>query len=228
TLLGTVGESAESSVVTMYSIPYFSGYLELPEESLVFDIGGESESIPGWRLISHKTGINEMMVDTINIPTDHINMNSFLRVDHTAQIVVPESGVLNVPEQLLTKGHVQVRCDMDLFSGASNYMLVSGDDLYTNSIRGSSASTIPVLSDIADTYISQTQNSLTTPLIGDVAIVGMGGVASMTGLGAMAGVPMAFGGIASIMGQHAKKEDLKATNTANPPAMLGTALTGTL
>src|SRR5699024_4233299 len=78
------------------------------------------------------------------------------------------------------------------------------------------------------TYISQNQNSLTTSLIGDVATVGMGGVASMTGLGAMAGVPMAFGGIASIMGQHAKKEDLKATNTANPPAMLGTALTGTL
>src|SRR5699024_10269133 len=244
TLLGTVGESAESSVVTMYSIPYFSGYLELPEESLVFDIGGESESIPGWRLISHKTGINEMMVDTINIPTDHINMNSFLRVDHTAQIVVPEAGVLNVPDELLTKGNLQVRRDqdlfsgatiyittinipmdhsnitsflrvdhtaqivvpeagvlnvpdelltkgnlqvrrdMDLFSGASNYMLVSGDDLYTNSIRGSSASTIPVLSDIADTYISQNQNSLTTSLIGDVATVGMGGVASMTGLGA--------------------------------------------
>src|SRR5699024_4839741 len=187
TLLGTLGESAESSVVTMYSIPYFSGYLDLPEESLVFDVGGEQESIPGWRLISHITGINDMMVDTINIPTDHINMNSFLRVDHTAQIVVPEAGVLNVPDELLTKGNLQVRRDMDLFSGASNYMLVSGDDIYTNSIRGSSASTIPVLSDIADTYISQNQNSLTTSLIGDVATVGMGGVASMTGLGAMAG-----------------------------------------
>jgi hypothetical protein len=124
-------------------------------------------------------------------------------------------------------------------------MLTTGDNTYyTQSVRGSSVSSIPVLSNPEDTYISQNQNGLTTALIGDVANIGLGALmmsnpetaamraiagAGMGGHGAadwgmkMWGASVAVEGGSGILENMAQRAD-GGQNYANPPAFLGTAL----
>jgi hypothetical protein len=140
-------------------------------------------------------------------------------------LVIPEAGIIDIPDELLVKPDLTLRQDIDIFSGASNYMLKSDGKYYTQSARGSSISSIPIVSDPLDTYLSQNQNALATSLIGDVASIAMGGAAAYAtgGLGAAIGGGMAANGVNSIISRVAGQKDM-ANQFSNPPAFLGTAL----
>ena len=92
-------------------------------------------------------------------------------MDHSVQVVVPDAGIISIPDYMLKDGDLYLRQDVDMFSGASNYMVVSDNKYFTQSVRGSSISSIPIISDPMETYISQNQNALATALIGDVASI---------------------------------------------------------
>ena len=133
---------------------------------------------------------------------------------------------MSIPDELLVKEDLRLRQDIDLFSGACNYMLVTGTaDYYTQSVRGSSISSIPIVSDPFDTYLSQNQNALATSLIGDVASIATGFAAAGAtgGMGAAIGGGMAASGFNNIVSKVAQMKDM-ATQYSNPPAFLGTAL----
>lgn len=227
-ILSTSGET--KNIVTMYSIPYMdiSG---LPDAPLLIIEGNDTHSVDqGFKVIGGGTDTNSRL--TLETPLEFDNVVDLLRTEHSVQIVIPEAGILNVPDELLVTNDLRLRQDVDLFSGASNYMLVAGTGqnqaLYDQSVRGSSISSIPIVSDPYDTYMSQNQNALATSLIGDVASIVGGGVTAYAtgGLGSAIGAGMATSGVNNIIGRWAEKNDMKAKGQSNPPAFLGTALAG--
>jgi hypothetical protein len=225
-LILALSNSAESiNIVTMYSIPYMD--LDgLPIQGLVIKKGSDGATIAtieGFSFLGDQDPTYRLKLETpITLDYDVLEL---LQVDHSVQLVVPEAGVITIPDELLVRGDLKLRQDIDLFSGASNFMLVSDDGQYTRSVRGSSISSIPIVSDPMDTYLSQNQNALATSLMGDVASIA-GGLAMGVGTGGVGGAIGMAGigsGITGIMNTYASVLD-SGSKYNNPPAFLGTAL----
>ena len=213
------------NIVTMYSIPWVD-LSDLPAFSpgLPVKTADETVNVPGFSFLGNQDPsailYNERAL-SFGTP-----LNELMRIPHNVQLVIPEAGIINIPDELLTKPNLKLRQDIDLFSGAVNYMLVSGTDTFFNqSVRGSSVASIPIVSDPLDTYLSQNQNALATSLIGDVASI-VGGVATAVGtggLGAGVGAGLASSGVSNIVSRFANQADM-ANQYSNPPAFLGTAM----
>lgn len=224
-LMDMLRKNAETkNIVTIYSIPYMdlSG-TDLPISPLPVEIVGEETPryIDGWRLI----GSIRSYADRLNNFTPLNFPQNITTVKHSVMLVFPEAGIMSVPSELLEMPGIGIRQDVDLFSGASNFTLAShgGDRPYHYSVRGSSVSSIPILSDPYDTYISQNQNTLASSMLGDVASLGFAGAQAITGNYAGSATSAAHT-ILSMKGQQATLEDAQNKGFSNPPAFLGTAL----
>jgi hypothetical protein len=226
-----------SNIVTLYSIPYYNySGMSINPNGMPFYVGNTQEtSINGFYRIptpSINGGLspNQALTTTVDVPLPS-DLDALLRVNHSIQIVVPDAGVIDVPDELLFRGPLKLRYDVDLFSGAVNYMLTTeettGTDFYTQSVRGSSVSSIPIVSDPMDTYLSQNQNTLTASLLGDIATIGTGVAlaAGTGGVGAFAGAGAISSGITGMVNRGAQSKDA-GNRYSNPPAFLGTALAG--
>lgn len=229
-LMTALSTGAETqNIVTMYSVPYMNS-AALPTSPISIYIAGSEEPtiISGFRFLGQAYDPSGLLVVLEPLTFDHINLDAIMRVPHSVQLVIPDAGIINIPDELLYKPGLALRQDVDLFSGASNYMLVSeGEKFYTCSARGASVTSIPIISDPYDTYMSQNQNALTTSLLGDVASVagGIGLAVSTGGIGAAAGGGMIASGLTGLAGTYAQNKDAGA-QYSNPPAFLGTALAG--
>ena len=220
------GGAKPINIVTMYSIPWVDlsalpgAYPGLPVE----DADGTTH-IEGFKFLGADVSAGSFLYNETELDFD-TDLSVLQRAPHSVQIVIPEAGIINISDDILMQPDLKLRQDIDLFSGAVNYMLVSGSNKYFNqSVRGSSVASIPIVSDPLDTYLSQNQNALTTSLIGDVASIA-GGVATAVGsggLGAGLGAGMASSGVANIIGRVANQADI-ANQYSNPPAFLGTAM----
>lgn len=216
------GEKPEN-LVTMYSIPFMKLDLLDAAQLALHQPDGDTVYIDGFkRLGDNDPKFLLTNLTRINLPADFKEM---FDGPHSVSVVVPEAGIISIPDELLVKENIFLRQDVDMFSGASNYMLQVNGFNYTQSIRGSSVASIPIISDPLDTYLSQNQNALTTSLIGDVAMIAGGGLmaAGLPGLGAAMGGGAAMTGISNIVKREATQADM-GSNFSNPPAFLGTAL----
>lgn len=224
-LIGLIGGTAKpENIVTMYSIPYID-ITTLPTTFLpVKQPNGGSTQIEGWKMLSMEDDISTKLHIETDIPIP--NKFDLIKVNHSVQLVIPEAGIINIPDEILQYPDIKLRQDIDLFSGASNYMLKANGKYYTQSVRGSSISSIPIVSDPYDTYISQNQNALATSLLGDLATVGGGIVATVGGGGVLAGVGLGqIGtGMTNIIKKKGNIDDIVSKSYSNPPAFLGTAL----
>lgn len=212
------------NIVTMYSIPWINlSSLPVLTPGLPVKTADSTSHIAGFSFLGSQDPRpllkNEMVLSFGG------DLDTLMRTPHTAQIIIPEAGIINVSDDVLARPNVVLRQDIDLFSGACNYMLTSDGLKLSNSVRGSSVASIPIVSDPLDTYLSQNQNALTTSLIGDVASI-VGGVATAVGtggLGAGIGAGIASSGVQNIVSRFANQADM-ANQYSNPPAFLGTAM----
>lgn len=217
------GSAKPENIVTLYSIPWVD-ISHLPTVPLT--ILPSNVSIPGFKMLDEQTSMQGRLFNETKIMIeDLVNIDELLRVDHSVQVVIPDAGIISIPDYMLKDGDLYLRQDVDMFSGASNYMVVSQSKFFTQSVRGSAVSSIPIVSDPMDTYISQNQNALTTALIGDVASIVTGGAAAYAagGLGTAIGASMASSGLSNIVNRFATIQDMQS-KVSNPPAFLGTAL----
>ena len=221
-MMAITGGAEPENIVTMYSIPYVD-ISDLPPQNLPV-YAKNNTHIPGWKMLNEEMTLQGKMHLYKDIDIG-VNVDELMRTEHTVQLVVPEAGVMSIPDELLKEGSLQLRQDVDLFSGASNYMIEAGSKFFTHSVRGSSISSIPIVSDPEETYRSQNQNALATSLIGDVASIGMGAamIYGSGGLGAAAGGSAVMSGLNGIVNREASIMDM-STKTSNPPGFLGTAL----
>ena len=215
------GGAQPENIVTMYSIPYVDTS-HLPTGNLAIHPG--SMRIPGFKILTEGFSMQGRLYNETKINLG-VDIDELLRVDHSVQVVVPDAGIISIPDYMLKDGDLYLRQDVDMFSGASNYMVVSDSKYFTQSVRGSSISSIPIISDPMETYISQNQNALATALIGDVASIVKGAVTAYStgGLGAAVGASMASSGLSNIINRYASIKDMES-KVSNPPAYLGTAL----
>ena len=222
-LLTAISGAQPENIVTMYSIPYMD-ISTLPTMDLIVKKASGNIPVPGWKFLGNIDPTNLLSIKTdITFPwaTDEL-----MRVNHSARIIIPEAGIINIPDNLLNRTDLKLRQDVDLFSGASNYMLMTGDTSYYGlSVRGGSISSIPVISDPMDTYLSQNQNALMVSMLGDVASIGVGATTAMAtgGVGAAIGSGQVMSGINGIINRSASIRDMES-RPSNPPAFLGTAL----
>ena len=212
-MIAMAGEKPDN-IITMYSVPYFD---TSNLGNVVFTVNGVGVS--GFKIIGTTTPTKNLITTKTNItiPAD------LTKVAHSVMIVIPEAGVMNIPDELLYVDGLALRQDVDIFSGACNYMLVDGNNKpYHLSVRGSSISSIPIVGDPFETYLSQNQNTLAVSMLGDVANVVTGGAMMLTG-GGVAGTGLLTKGISSLAGTFSNVLDAGRVQT-NPPAYLGTAL----
>lgn len=216
------GGAEPENIVTMYSIPYVDTS-HLPTDNLYIH-GKDTITIPGFKLLNEGYSMQGRLYNETKINLG-VDIDELLRVDHSVQLVVPDAGIISISDEMLKDGDLYLRQDVDMFSGASNYMVVGATKYFTQSVRGSSISSIPIISDPMETYISQNQNALATSLIGDVASIAGGVVVagSTGGLGAVMGSGAVVSGINGIVSRQASIQDM-ASKTSNPPAFLGTAM----
>jgi hypothetical protein len=230
-LMSALPENGETqNLVTIYSIPWIDT-TGIPTAPLIITIDNNPAiTIDGWKGVTSDINMSGILYHETPIQTD--GALDLMKRPHSIQVVIPEAGILNIPDELWVKPDLKLRQDIDLFSGACNYMLTTGSyadgnySFYTESVRGSSVSSIPILSNPEDTYISQNQNALTTSLIGDVANIGMGfaiaGASPDPGMKAWGLSSIVSGGV-GIMENMAQRAD-GGSHYSNPPAFLGTAM----
>lgn len=227
--LNALKEGAETTnIVTMYSIPYMdtSG---LSEQTLIVRHHNTTTEISGFKFVSG-TGIGHRLKTYVPIPVN-VTQTNIQRVNHSVQLVIPEAGIINIPDEITAKG-VNLMIDVDLYSGATNYMLTTETtprQYWPQSVRGSSVAHIPILSDPLSTYVSQNQSALATSLMGDVASIAGGAAMSVAGgpMGLAAGGGAISNGVGGLISKAGNMRDAGAQNS-NPPAFLGTALSNTL
>jgi hypothetical protein len=227
------------NIVTIYSVPWFATS-SLPTQPLNVEdtTGTVLATINGFKCVGPSNDISGILWNQTRI--DNSNADAIQQVKHTIQVVIPEAGILSIPDEIYQHDNVYLRQDIDIFSGACNYMLTTGNnEWYSQSVRGSSMTSIPILSNPEDTYISQNQNGLATSLIGDVANVALGvglmaatrnptlaaaGMSHGMDLGMMGwGAQTALSGGTGLMENWSQRAD-GGHNYVNPPAFLGTAL----
>lgn len=217
--------SKPSNIVTMYSVPYF--YIDgLPDAPTGMPVvqGITQTFIPGFKYIPRDVAgynIPNRLMTFTEIPFP--NTTKVSRRKHSLKLVFPDAGIMSVPDEYRFIPNIGIRQDVDLFSGASNYMLASnvGTVVYDLSLRGSAINSIPVIADPSDSYLSQNQNSIATTMLGDVATAAALGFSIAGPAGAIGG---AIGrGILSLGGAIGNAADI-GNNQVNPPAFLGSAL----
>jgi hypothetical protein len=233
TALRNMGET--TNIVTTYSIPGMD-MSSLSTGPMTVSDGNTDTTVNGFYFLDPGQVASSLLYQEVTLPfSTMFNVSEITRVSHSIQIVIPDGGIMDVPDGVLHTDPLKLRRDVDLFSGASNYMLVdSSGTPFAQSVRGSAVSSIPILSDPYDTYISQNQNALTTSMIGDVAM--MAGSAAMMftpagralgAAGSLFGAEAGAEGLSGFMDTIGQTKDAKAQTPSNPPAMLGTALANT-
>lgn len=215
--------SAVSNIITLYSIPYMD-ISTLSEVLLpIFEGEEQVDTVAGFKFLSGTNNVKDLLTRSRLVPLPQYDTLS--KVGHGVQVMIPDAGLMLVPDEVLAQGNVKVRQDVDIFSGASNYMITCGEnnDLTAISVRGSSTSSIPIISNPYDTYISQNQNALTTSLIGDVAST-VGGIGSFMVAPNMISAGVAVKGVTGLVSSYSSLQDKQNMSPSNPPSFLGTAM----
>lgn len=201
------------NIVTLYSVPYVNTEDLTPTSLVVHFADGQSTVIDGWYMLHE----NDSPVGTFRTFADLEFPPELTKTRHSVRLIFPDAGIMNVPDEFLYYPDLCIRQDVDIFSGACNYMLCLNSLTPTHlSVRGSALSSIPILSDPYDTYISQNQNTLAVGLLGDVANLTLGMATGNVVAMGMAGK--------SLVDTFSSLEDARNSIPSNPPAFLGSAL----
>lgn len=211
-------KSKTTNIVTIYSIPYVDMASLYTADLPVKVLGSATQFISGWKLLHSTTSPYRIFrtVTPINFHswfTDPLTLS-----DHNISIIIPEAGILNVPDEIAFYTNPALVREIDVFSGACNYMLTLDNGMFPThvSCRGGSFATIPILSDPYDTYVSQNQNSMTVGLLGDVANLTAGVITknpALLGMGSM-----------SMVNKMVNQLDAQNVIPSNPPSYLGSSL----
>jgi hypothetical protein len=228
-LIKAITNSARpSNLAAIYSVPVFSsGGMTLTMGSLPLIIGGSQVNI-GSNFFRMTGGSWALAVRRLS-PTFTFTDKDILRTKHTVSIVIPEAGIIPVPDEVLFKANLRIRQDIDLYTGASNYMLVyDGADATPYSVRSGGLAGVPIAYDVQQQMFAANKSNIISGLAGDVASIGIG-VAGIAGAGVTGGISGYMGagmiakGAMGILGTMGSLADT-INQQVNPPSYLGSAL----
>ena len=223
-LLNQLAQSGQTSdVVTIYSIPYIDpSYID--PTTMTIRVGGKAINISGWSFIDQGTNPSGKFRNQVPLIFSTLYPD-LTKTSHSVSLVIPDAGIIHVPDEVIYGTNPVLVREIDLFSGSCNYHLAveNGLKMTPYSVRGSALSTIPILSDPYDTYISQNQNNIAASIMGDVGSIVLGAGAAYMGQGAIGG-SMILRGTKGLLNTKVQQEDAQNMIPTNPPAFLGSAL----
>ncbi len=204
-----------NNIVTVYSVPHvdLSGDGFLDTVLSITYANKNDVVVEDIKQLINKLGNQNRFVTSCPI---HLEAEGFIKTNHSFSIVIPDAGIINVPDTIAVKDNLNLKMYVDIFSGACNYILCIGDNPTHLSVRGGATTSIPIISDPYDTYISQNQNTLMASILGDVANLGYGLVTSNP-------ASMTAGGT-GLLNTVTSLADAKNEIPSTPPAFLGSAL----
>lgn len=204
-----------NNIVTLYSVPHIDlsgdGFLSLGLQ--IKYANNDSEDVEGWKVLRDKAGNQNRFVTSC--PID-LWANQLMKTSHNISIVIPDAGIINVPDTIAVLDDLNVKMYVDIFTGACNYILCIGDSPTHLSVRGGATNSIPIISDPFDNYISQNQNSLMATILGDVANLGFGMITTNPASTVAGGT--------GLLNKVVSLADAKNEIPSTPPAFLGSAL----
>lgn len=227
------------NITTIYSTPYIADSNRVPSPlRLEFESGGEDVLIEGFHLYTQVPKLYTHI--KIDPPSD-----SLRQTPHSRQIVIGESGIMSVGEELLYRNDLYLRRDIDIYSGATNFSLMLYNEneniwkMTPYSLRGSAMQSIPIAYSPEQQLLAMSQTNRNTALFGDVANLVVGGaqiVGGILGAGATGGLSLAMAGSglmqagSTIVDMTSREEILRDSLNAhqNPSAFLGSALGATM
>jgi hypothetical protein len=228
-LIKTITDSARpSNLAAIYSVPVFSsGGMTAVLGSLPLIIAGATVNVGSqfFRLTGGSWATAVRKFSDVFTFTD----KTILRTPHAVSVVIPEAGIIQVPDEILFKPGLKIRQDIDIYTGASNYMLVHDDALITPySVRSAGLAGVPIAYDVQQQAIASNRTGLATGILGDVASIGIGiagiaGAGFTGGLTGVAGAGMIAKGALGIVGTLGGIGD-SINQQVNPPSYLGSAL----
>ena len=225
-LINKLGDGGQTSeIVTIYSIPNID-LTGLSPSTLYYKVGSTQESTEGWYFLGESvTDLDARLTDTLPLSGILSSYPNLYRTPHSVNIIIPDAGVLSLPDEFLNENALLVR-KVDLSTGACNYYVTdnNGQKMSFLSVRGSSVGSIPILSDPYDTYISQNQNTLAASMLGDVANIAVGIAGVGVPGGAALGASLIGQGAAGLLKTGVQQADARNMVPTNPPAFLGSAL----
>lgn len=204
------------NIVTAYSVPHIDlsssdGFIDWPLR--VRYANDEYEDVQGWKVLKDTPGNQNLFVTSCPI---NLEAEKYIKTSHNISIVFPDAGIMNVPDSIAVLDDLNVKMYVDIFTGACNYILCTGNAPTHLSVRGGATASIPIISDPYDTYISQNQNTLMASMLGDVANLTYGIITRNP-------ASLATGGM-GVLNRIASLEDAKNEIPSTPPAFLGSAL----
>lgn len=237
-LISIISQSEKPiNLVSIYSIPYYAKTIKTTAPLRLEFSPTDIRSIEGFYTMPVNAFGSELPFREMTIQKPDAILR---RTPHTVQIVVPEAGILNIPDDVLFDSRTLVlRQDIDITTGASNYGLFfkTGSTylMLPHSVRGASVSGVPVAFSPEQQLMAINQTNRTTSLLSDVAGIAMGGAViagSVLAAPATGGVSLAgltAGGVqagSSLINLFTRDEALRDSlnNHSNPPAYLGSAL----
>lgn len=228
-LMKAITDSARpSNIATIYSVPVFSsGGMSTTLSGIPLIIGGTPTTV-GANFFKLTGGSWTSAVRRLG-PVFPAFDQSILRTRHSVSVVIPEAGILNIPDELLFKPGLRVRQDIDMYTGASNYMLVyDGVDATSHSVRSGGLSAVPIAYDVMQQNIASNRTQIWAGVAQDVGSIAIGGVA-LAGAAATGGAtgPIGAGmvgkGVIGLLSTWGSLND-QVNQQVNPPSYLGSAL----
>lgn len=224
--------SKPTNIASIYSVPsFFLGALTLSSggpipimiDGIKHDVGS------GFQVV-----ISGNWDSALRLASDSFTQTdkSLLRVKHQASIVIPEAGIIPLPDEVLFKPNLRLRQYIDLYNGASNYMVTyDGADATPYSLRSAGVSNIPMVYDAQQQQLAANRTQINAAIIQDVASIGIGaaGVAAAAASGGllstagMVGGGMALKGAMGLMSTFGSIGD-NVNMQVNPPSYLGSAM----
>ena len=228
-LMNVIRDSSRpTNLASIYSIPVFSsGGMSATLSGIPLIIGGSVTTV-GSNFFRLSGGSWPAAVRKFTDPFTFTD-KSILRTNHQVSVLIPDAGIINVPDELLFKENLRVRQDIDIYTGASNYMLVyDGVDITPSSVRGGGLAAIPIAYDAQQQLLAANRYNIGTSVLGDVASIGLG-IAGLAGAPATGGISGMVGGGMIAKGVVGLVSTFGSIQTAteqqvNPPAFLGSAL----
>lgn len=219
----------------IYSVPYVDTSQLVGAGAILLDIF-QPEGQVGEYTIPDDAGLYRMpaglsqaaarslFVRNIDIPklwTDEI-----FRAEHVVQIVIPEAGIIKIPDELLHEpdGALGLSQSCDPYSGAVNYMLTYNGKPTNQSVRGTSLSAIPSLSDEASAYYNVNHGAINAEMMSNAATVVTQAGAGLAMAGPVGAIAGAVGGLMSFDESAARHEVAAGQYQHTAPAMSGSAL----
>lgn len=224
--LRAMATGSDTNLVGIYTIPY----VNLSGATLWADEGPRKD----WYYFdtadySPAKFQTEVLISLTSSPISITD--TFFQTEHDVTVVIPNAGIMKVPENIQRAGSFYLRMMVDPYTGTASYDIktTSGaanlSGLKDKFLRSPGLGAINVVTDQAAAYQSQNRNQINASVLTDTAQIVGGAALILSGnpAGIASGIGMASSGIGNTVARKTMELDLENRISESPTSFAGCA-----